>query len=131
VFIGWPELTLIILILLLLFGPSKLPALAKSVGETVRELRKTSSEASEEAKKSEEQGEQLIVDAAKKLGIVKREAAENTLKQLKDFWSKNKVAGKSFINFETALLRIGKDFCRKRKCVICPVKSECLIPEVP
>jgi len=79
VFIGWPELTLIILILLLLFGPSKLPALAKSVGETVRELRKTSSEASEEAKKSEEQGEQLIVDAAKKLGI---ETEGKTAKQL-------------------------------------------------
>jgi len=82
-------------------------------------------------KKATPEPTNLVVVAAKKLGIVKREAAENTLKQLKDFWSKNKVAGKSFINFETALLRIGKDFCRKRKCVICPVKSECLIPEVP
>jgi len=68
----------------------------------------------------------LVVLSAKKLGIVKKEAAENPLKQLKDFWFKNKVEGKSFINFETALLRIGKDFCRKRKCAACPVKNECL-----
>ena len=68
----------------------------------------------------------LVVLSAKKLGIVKKEAAENPLKQLKKFWFKNKVEGKSFINFETALLRIGKDFCRKRKCIACPVKNECL-----
>jgi len=69
----------------------------------------------------------LVVLAAKNLGIIEKEAmAENVLKQLKDFWSKNKVAGKSFINLETALLRLGKDFCRKEKCAICPVKDECL-----
>jgi endonuclease III len=68
----------------------------------------------------------LLVLAAKKMGIVREEAAENVLKQLKDFWSKNKVAGKSFVNLETALLRLGKDFCRKEKCAVCPVKDECL-----
>ena len=68
----------------------------------------------------------LVVLAAKKMGIVREEAAENVLKQLKAFWSKNKVAGKSFINLETALLRLGKDFCRKEKCAVCPVKDECL-----
>jgi endonuclease III len=73
----------------------------------------------------------LVVLAATKLGIVKKEAAEDALKQLKDFWSKNKVAGKSFINFETALLRLGKDYCRKEKCTVCPVKDECLSREVP
>jgi endonuclease III len=73
----------------------------------------------------------LEVLAAKKLGIVKEEAAENALKQLKDFWSKNRVAGKSFIHLETALLRLGKDFCRKEKCIICPVRDECLNREAP
>lgn len=74
----------------------------------------------------------LVILAAKNLGIVKKEAsAESTLKQLKDYWSKNKVVGKSFINFETALLRLGKDFCRKRKCARCPVKNGCLIHKVP
>ncbi len=73
----------------------------------------------------------LVVLAAKNLGIVKKKTVEGTLEQLKDFWSKNKVAGKSFINFETALLRLGKDFCRKEKCIACPVKNECLIHGAP
>jgi flagellar motor switch protein FliG len=46
----------------------------------------------------------LVVSAAKKLGIVKNETAENVLKQLEDFWVK-KVVGESLVNFETALLR--------------------------
>lgn len=38
--IGTPELILILLVLLLLFGASKLPKLARSVGDSARELRK-------------------------------------------------------------------------------------------
>jgi len=57
----------------------------------------------------------LIIMAAEKLEIVSRSKAEYPLKQLKDFWSKNRIAGKSFIDFETALLRLGKDFRRRRK----------------
>ena len=68
----------------------------------------------------------LVILAAKNLGIVK-ETGEDALAQLKRFWLKNKVEGKSFANFETALLRLGKDFCRKRRCTVCPIKAECLI----
>ncbi|NWG11247.1 hypothetical protein HXY33_05820 [Candidatus Bathyarchaeota archaeon] len=57
----------------------------------------------------------LVILAAKKLGITRADSPENALKQLKNFWSKNKVKGKSFINFETALLRLGKDYRRKDK----------------
>lgn len=73
----------------------------------------------------------LVIVAAKNLGIVRKETAESALEQLEGFWDKNKVAGKSFINFETALLRLGKDFCRKRKCAVCQVKSDCLNPKAP
>lgn len=73
----------------------------------------------------------LVVSAAKNLGIVKNETDGNALKQLEDFWARNKVAGQSFINFETALLRLGKDFCRKKKCSSCPVKRDCLNPKAP
>jgi len=73
----------------------------------------------------------LVNSAAKNLGIVKADAAENVLEQLEVFWAKNKVPKESFINFETALLRLGKDFCRKGKCDSCPVKSDCLNPKVP
>jgi hypothetical protein len=56
----------------------------------------------------------LVILSAKKLGIIKGEAPENALKQLKTFWSKNEVAGKSFVNFETAMFRLGKGL-RKEK----------------
>lgn len=38
--LGTPELILILLILVLLFGASRLPKLAKSIGTSAKELRK-------------------------------------------------------------------------------------------
>jgi len=73
----------------------------------------------------------LVVLAAQKLRILKKGATVDILKQLKEFWFKNRVARKSFIDFETALLRVGKDFCRKRKCAACPIKYECSCYKVP
>lgn len=46
-FQGW-EIVALLLIILIIFGPSKLPALARSVGESIRELRKVASEAERE-----------------------------------------------------------------------------------
>ncbi len=37
--IGWPELIIILVILLLLFGSTKLPKLTRSIGESARELK--------------------------------------------------------------------------------------------
>lgn len=42
--LGVPELLIILLILMLLFGASRLPKLSKSIGESARELRKGLSE---------------------------------------------------------------------------------------
>ena len=42
--IGGPELVLILLIVLLLFGGAKLPQLAKGLGQAIREFKKASSE---------------------------------------------------------------------------------------
>jgi len=58
----------------------------------------------------------LVVEAAKKVGTVKKDASsEDALEQLKIFWAKNKINGKSFVNFETALLRLSKNYLRKGK----------------
>lgn len=40
--IGWTGIVLIVLIALLLFGPSKLPQLGRAIGDTMREFRKGS-----------------------------------------------------------------------------------------
>ncbi len=57
--IGWSELLLIILIALLLFGPRKLPELARSMGEAINEFRRASSgiTASKEDKEREKEKE--------------------------------------------------------------------------
>jgi len=69
----------------------------------------------------------LVILAAKNLGIIKDESLEKALEELKELWRKNEVAGKTFVNFETALLRLGRSFCRKRKCRQCVLKQYCLV----
>ena len=40
--IGFPELVVILVIILIIFGPSQLPKLAKMIGESIRSLKKAS-----------------------------------------------------------------------------------------
>jgi TatA/E family protein of Tat protein translocase len=42
--IGFPELLIIMVIALLIFGPKKLPEVGRSIGKAVREFRRTSDE---------------------------------------------------------------------------------------
>lgn len=46
--LGGPELLLILAVLILLFGATKLPALAKGLGQSVKEFKKASKETEEE-----------------------------------------------------------------------------------
>ncbi|MDH5782571.1 MAG: hypothetical protein OEZ35_02750 [Candidatus Bathyarchaeota archaeon] len=57
----------------------------------------------------------LVILVAQRLGIIKTENPEQALRELKAFWTQNKIAGKAFVNFETALLRYGKDLRRKER----------------
>jgi hypothetical protein len=61
----------------------------------------------------------LSVLAARKLGFTKIGGKDETekvkiLKDLKRFWIRNRVKGKDFIDLETALVRLGKDFYRRK-----------------
>ncbi|HEU97605.1 MAG: twin-arginine translocase TatA/TatE family subunit [Fervidicoccaceae archaeon] len=77
--LGTPEIVAILIIALLLLGPSKLPQLARSIGEALREFRKAASGATEEEKKTvsilankqslTESDRQILLEIAKKLGI--------------------------------------------------------------
>ena len=40
-FLGLPELGLLLVILLLLFGPGKLPQVAKAIGESIQQFKKS------------------------------------------------------------------------------------------
>ena len=50
--IGMPELILILVVFVLLFGAQKLPELGASIGKAIREFKKQMQGASEETKKT-------------------------------------------------------------------------------
>ena len=55
--LGWQEILIIAVIAFLIFGPKKLPELARSVGQGIKEFKKavqTSTEETQPAKRDEE-----------------------------------------------------------------------------
>lgn len=46
--IGFPELIVILVIALVIFGPGKLPAVGKSIGEAIKEFKKATNDISKE-----------------------------------------------------------------------------------
>jgi sec-independent protein translocase protein TatA len=45
--IGWPELIILLVVVLIIFGPGKLPDIGNAIGRGVREFRKASSDLEE------------------------------------------------------------------------------------
>ncbi len=62
---------LIAIVIILIWGPSKLPSLARGMGEAIREFRKAASGVEEEVKRTEKKEEidQKIIEMARSLGI--------------------------------------------------------------
>jgi len=54
---GTQEILIILVIILLLFGPTKLPQLAKSIGQSVNQLKEGMQKKPEEDEKNREAGE--------------------------------------------------------------------------
>lgn len=69
--IGFPELMLIFMVVLLLFGPKKLPEFAKFLGKAIREFKKTVNDA-----KSTIEDELGDVDIAEDLKEINRDLNE-------------------------------------------------------
>lgn len=69
--------------------------------------------------------------AAKNLGFTRfegkgREEKTRILEDLLAVWSRERVRGRSFSHLESALVRLGKDFCNKRKCDGCDMIRHCI-----
>ena len=98
-----------------------LKELGKGIGDVtvnifLRELRSV-------WKKANPVPSELVILAAINLGLIRQD--EEPLRALKNIWSIHKIVGKDFSDFEAALLRLGKDYCKKRKCGVCPMGMEC------
>lgn len=67
--IGAPELILVIVLALIIFGPGKLPELGKAVGKTIKEFRRSSQDIIDEQEKTPGEpaagDEQKLIKAAK------------------------------------------------------------------
>jgi hypothetical protein len=70
----------------------------------------------------------LAVLAARRLGFTMFNGKDQSetvkiLRDLRRVWGRNRVKGKDFIDFETALVRLGKDFYRKKSSRGLPLSS--------
>lgn len=110
---------------------SRLKGLGKGIGNVMvniflRELREVWSKARPVL------SEQVVL-AAERLGIIEpaiQRSGKEVLEALMATWQthcrKVELHGRvDFCDFEASLLRLGKDFCRKSKCGICPMKARC------
>lgn len=103
----------------------RLKALGKGIGDVtvnifLREMRGI-------WQKAEPLPSELVIMAARNIGIIPEDLKdrEEILELLKKKWTNEGVKVKDFPDFEAALLRLGKDFCRKMACVRCPLKEDC------
>jgi sec-independent protein translocase protein TatA len=62
--IGLPEMAVIMVVALLIFGPKKLPEIGRSLGKTIRSFQEASSEFQNEFKKEAESLEQTVKTTA-------------------------------------------------------------------
>jgi sec-independent protein translocase protein TatA len=86
--IGVWEILLIVLIALILFGPRKLPELARAMGEALREFKRAASSVEESQKSSSQservEGKSSIRELAMSLGIdVSGKTDEELLEEIK------------------------------------------------
>lgn len=91
---------------------TRLKALGKGIGEVtvsifLRDLRGI-------WKKANPKPTPLVLQGATNLGIIKTKQPQEPLERMKSFWNRNQIKGYSFIHFETALLRLGKEQRRKK-----------------
>ena len=63
--IGLPEMGLIMIVALLVFGPKKLPEISRSLGSAIRDLQKASKQFEEEFKKEADAVEKSVVEPMK------------------------------------------------------------------
>jgi endonuclease III len=75
--------------------------------------------------KAEPLPQDLAVMAARNLGLVQADERRKILSELRAVWERQALPGWSFADFESSLVRLGKDYCRREKCATCPVAEEC------
>jgi len=76
--IGFPELLLLLVIALLVFGPKKLPEVGRSIGKALREFRRTSDEIKEKIEEEIQADEFREIQDELKKDIYENDEKEKT-----------------------------------------------------
>jgi len=63
--------------------------------------------------------------ATRNLKLTQVSDAVVALENLKAMWETGEQGGARFSDLEAALVRLGKNYCRKKRCLVCPMKEEC------
>jgi len=63
--------------------------------------------------------------AARNLKLTQATDAVVALEELKTMWEASERDEVMLSDFEAALVRLGKNYCRKKKCLVCPMEEEC------
>ena len=63
--LGWPEIVLILLVVLLLFGANRIPEIARSLGKATREFKRARDEFADEIKNADSEPEKKVAAESK------------------------------------------------------------------
>ncbi len=63
-----------------------------------------------------------VLLAARHLGFIK---GQEPLAALEETWAEHRIRGSDFADFEAALVRLGKDYCKKARHDVCPFRAAC------
>ena len=90
--IGLPEMALIFIIALLVFGPKKLPEIGRSLGKTLRSFQDASSEFQDEFKKEADKIEKAVTMQARLEEGEEEKVAATTVKESEEVATESKEA---------------------------------------
>ena len=77
--VGLPEVTVILVIALLIFGPKKLPELGKQLGKTLKSLKKASNEFQNEIDKVINEPEEKAIEESNKTDNINKSTEDSNL----------------------------------------------------
>ena len=76
--IGWPEMLLILVLVLIFFGPRRLPEIAEAMGKSIRKFKSATQDASREVRREIEDAGQPRRDETRRDDTKRDEAPRDT-----------------------------------------------------
>ena len=66
------------------------------------------------------------LDAARCLGVIDNVRSAEAVDELRTVWERGDHGGRTYADFEVALVRLGENYCSLRRCVLCPMGKLCV-----